>query len=180
MKIDSISLREIRMRLKAPFETSFGVTQDRRILLVEVVADGVSGWVRRPSTERWDVMRRPGSHRAGQQAGEIGVPDFPFLAEAAHHPGLVIGDELERDVRLRFAPADRLPGPDEPSLTLVEEKLARRHPRPLGSRHLTFGPFRAAVNSPKFDAVEDVDSATPSVQLLTRRPRVLLALAVPG
>src|SRR5439155_16169309 len=26
------------------FETSFGVTQDRRILLVEVVVDGVSGW----------------------------------------------------------------------------------------------------------------------------------------
>jgi len=32
------------MRLKAPFETSFGVTQDRRIVLVEVIADGVSGW----------------------------------------------------------------------------------------------------------------------------------------
>jgi len=44
MKIDAITLREIRMRLKAPFETSFGVTQDRRILLVEVNADGVSGW----------------------------------------------------------------------------------------------------------------------------------------
>src|SRR5882762_1727232 len=44
MTIEQIVLREIRMRLKAPFETSFGVTQDRRILLVEVVADGVSGW----------------------------------------------------------------------------------------------------------------------------------------
>ncbi|HEY7095355.1 MAG TPA: o-succinylbenzoate synthase [Terriglobales bacterium] len=44
MKIEVITLREIRMRLKAPFETSFGVTQDRRILLVEVVTDGVSGW----------------------------------------------------------------------------------------------------------------------------------------
>jgi len=32
------------MRLKAPFETSFGVVQDRRILLVEVIADGVNGW----------------------------------------------------------------------------------------------------------------------------------------
>ena len=31
------------MRLKAPFETSFGVTQERRILLVEVVVDGVTG-----------------------------------------------------------------------------------------------------------------------------------------
>src|SRR5438270_1702199 len=44
MKIEQISLREIRMSLKAPFETSFGVTQDRRILLVEVISDGVSGW----------------------------------------------------------------------------------------------------------------------------------------
>jgi O-succinylbenzoate synthase len=44
MRIEQIILREIRMRLKAPFETSFGVMQDRRILLVEVTADGVRGW----------------------------------------------------------------------------------------------------------------------------------------
>lgn len=44
MRVESITLREIGMRLKAPFETSFGVTQKRRILLVEVVADGVTGW----------------------------------------------------------------------------------------------------------------------------------------
>jgi O-succinylbenzoate synthase len=44
MKIESIALSEIRMRLKAPFETSFGTVQDRRIVLVEVVADGARGW----------------------------------------------------------------------------------------------------------------------------------------
>jgi len=44
MKIEMITLRELRMRLKTPFETSFGVTQERRILLVELVVDGVSGW----------------------------------------------------------------------------------------------------------------------------------------
>lgn len=44
MKIESITLREVQMRLKAPFETSFGVFHHRRIILVEVVADGVSGW----------------------------------------------------------------------------------------------------------------------------------------
>src|ERR1700730_17162524 len=44
MKIESIALREIHMRLKSPFETSFGTVQNRRILLVEVVADGISGW----------------------------------------------------------------------------------------------------------------------------------------
>src|SRR5919201_5335206 len=44
MKIECINLREIHMRLRSPFETSFGVTQDRRIVLAEIVADGVSGW----------------------------------------------------------------------------------------------------------------------------------------
>jgi O-succinylbenzoate synthase len=44
MKIESIALREIQMRLRSPFETSFGTSQARRILLVEVHADGASGW----------------------------------------------------------------------------------------------------------------------------------------
>src|SRR5579859_4832153 len=44
MKIESITLREVQMALKAPFETSFGVSHHRRILLVEVVADGATGW----------------------------------------------------------------------------------------------------------------------------------------
>jgi O-succinylbenzoate synthase len=44
MRIESLTLRELEMRLKSPFETSFGVTQKRRILLVEVIADGVTGW----------------------------------------------------------------------------------------------------------------------------------------
>src|SRR6185295_19680884 len=39
-----VTLREIRMKLVRPFETSFGRTETRRILLVEVDADGVSGW----------------------------------------------------------------------------------------------------------------------------------------
>ncbi|MFQ5663269.1 MAG: o-succinylbenzoate synthase [Terriglobia bacterium] len=44
MKVESLSLREVRMKLRAPFETSFGVTHERRILLVETVADGLAGW----------------------------------------------------------------------------------------------------------------------------------------
>jgi O-succinylbenzoate synthase len=44
MKIESIELREIRMQLKSPFETSFGTTLNRRILEVEIIADGVRGW----------------------------------------------------------------------------------------------------------------------------------------
>lgn len=44
MKIDAIILREIRMPLVQPFQTSFGVTTDRRIMLVEIKAEGYTGW----------------------------------------------------------------------------------------------------------------------------------------
>jgi O-succinylbenzoate synthase len=42
--IDRTVLREIRMPLVHPFETSFGRTTERRIILIEVCADGLSGW----------------------------------------------------------------------------------------------------------------------------------------
>jgi O-succinylbenzoate synthase len=45
MKIEAIHLREVNMPLAHPFETSFGVTTARRILLVELVADdGLTAW----------------------------------------------------------------------------------------------------------------------------------------
>lgn len=44
MRVESITLRKLKMRLKAPFETSFGITHERTVLLVELVADGVTGW----------------------------------------------------------------------------------------------------------------------------------------
>jgi O-succinylbenzoate synthase len=44
MKLRKITLREIHLPLIAPFETSFGQTSLRRILLVEADADGVAGW----------------------------------------------------------------------------------------------------------------------------------------
>ncbi len=43
MKIDRIELREIRMPLKASFETSFGVTSERRMILVSVFSEGLFG-----------------------------------------------------------------------------------------------------------------------------------------
>jgi O-succinylbenzoate synthase len=43
-KIDAIHLREINMPLAYPFETSFGLTTDRRILLVEIESDGLTAW----------------------------------------------------------------------------------------------------------------------------------------
>lgn len=44
MKIERIELREIRLPLVAPFETSLGRTTDRRIILVRVFNNGISGW----------------------------------------------------------------------------------------------------------------------------------------
>jgi O-succinylbenzoate synthase len=44
LKVDKITLREIRMPLVTPFETSFGRVVDRRMLLIEAQTDGVSGW----------------------------------------------------------------------------------------------------------------------------------------
>jgi O-succinylbenzoate synthase len=44
LNIDAIHLREINMPLAHPFETSFGVTTSRRILLVEIESDGLTAW----------------------------------------------------------------------------------------------------------------------------------------
>jgi O-succinylbenzoate synthase len=44
MRIDAIFLRELRLPLVQPFQTSFGTTTDRRILLVEMQAEGLTGW----------------------------------------------------------------------------------------------------------------------------------------
>lgn len=44
MRIDAILLRELHMPLVRPFETSFGVTRERRILLAEVQSEGLTGW----------------------------------------------------------------------------------------------------------------------------------------
>jgi len=44
MKIEAITLREIHMPLVHFFETSFGRTYSRRILLVTVHSEGVEGW----------------------------------------------------------------------------------------------------------------------------------------
>ena len=44
MQIQEMTLRELRMKLVTPFETSIDRTEVRRFVLVEVKVDGVSGW----------------------------------------------------------------------------------------------------------------------------------------
>ncbi|MGC2718967.1 MAG: hypothetical protein WA209_05210, partial [Candidatus Acidiferrales bacterium] len=44
MRLKKVTLREIHLPLIAPFETSFGTTTLRRIVLIEADVDGVTGW----------------------------------------------------------------------------------------------------------------------------------------
>ena len=44
MKIEAVTLRELRMPLKHFFETSFGRTEERRVLLITADCEGVEGW----------------------------------------------------------------------------------------------------------------------------------------
>ena len=71
MRIEAITLRQLRMRLRVPFEASFGVIRDRIVVLVEIVADGVTGW------------------------GEVtATPEPVFTYESAATASLVIRDYL--------------------------------------------------------------------------------------
>ncbi len=44
MRLRRLTLREIHLKLLSPFQTSFGTSDLRRILLLEVDADGATGW----------------------------------------------------------------------------------------------------------------------------------------
>lgn len=44
MRIDAVELRHVRMRLRSPFTTSFGVELDRDCLILSVEAEGIVGW----------------------------------------------------------------------------------------------------------------------------------------
>lgn len=44
MKIEAVTMRELRMPLKYFFETSFGRSEGRRILLITAHCEGVEGW----------------------------------------------------------------------------------------------------------------------------------------
>ena len=102
MKIEAIIIREIHIQLKSPFETSFGVVQNRRILLAEVIADGVSGWGEvtageTPASQRGDdrygMARDIGLYRA--------VPDWEDSFGCFQVPRIVESDSRTRDGKER-------------------------------------------------------------------------------
>ena len=80
MRIDSIVLRELHMPLVRPFETSFGVTSDRRILLVEIQSEGLTGWGECTAGERPFF-----SGESTDTAWQVIVNELgPMLATAEH------------------------------------------------------------------------------------------------
>ncbi len=83
MKIDRIVLRQIRMPLVHFFETSFGRTYERDIVLVEVIAEGLSGW------------------------GEITAGENPFYNEEWTESAWLIAARLRRAARARPRPRER-------------------------------------------------------------------------
>jgi O-succinylbenzoate synthase len=44
MRIDAVILRELHIPLVRPFETSFGVTRNRRVIVAEIQSEGLTGW----------------------------------------------------------------------------------------------------------------------------------------
>jgi O-succinylbenzoate synthase len=83
MKIDGILLRELHLPLIRPFQTSFGVTTNRRILLVEVHSEGLVGWGECTAGER--------PHFSGEStdtAWQVIVSELgPMLANASPEHG---------------------------------------------------------------------------------------------
>ena len=96
MKIEAITLREIQMPLVHFFETSFGRTTGRRILLISVHGDGITGWGECTAGEHpfyneesidtaWDVIR---DYLAPSLLGkkiELGTDCPPLFAKVRGH-----------------------------------------------------------------------------------------------
>ena len=83
MKIEQIEMREVQMPLISFFETSFGRTTLRRIILIKVLADGVVGYGEATSPEGPFY-----NHESTETAWHI-LKDFvipPILSANINHP----------------------------------------------------------------------------------------------
>jgi O-succinylbenzoate synthase len=83
MRIDAIYLRELHLPLVRPFETSFGVTKDRRVLLAEIKSEGLTGWGECTAGERPHFSEESTDTAWQTIVQELG----PMLASAAPEHG---------------------------------------------------------------------------------------------
>lgn len=79
MRIDGIILRELQMPLVRPFQTSFGVTKNRRIILAEVRSEGLVGWGECTAGERPHF-----SSESTDTAWQVILSELGPLLAAAH------------------------------------------------------------------------------------------------
>ena len=75
IQIDQITLHQIRMPLVHFFETSFGRTTERHMVLVEVKADGISGWGEVTAGEN-PFTTKSGPNRLGSSFAITPRPEF--------------------------------------------------------------------------------------------------------
>ena len=96
MKLDRVTLRQIRMPLVEFFETSFGRTTQRDIVLVEAVAGGVSGWGEVTAGEHpfyneewtasaWMILRDYAIPRVLGRELESAAEVFPLTSQVRGH-----------------------------------------------------------------------------------------------
>jgi O-succinylbenzoate synthase len=95
-RIDRIVLHQVRMPLVHAFETSFGRTAERRIVLVEAVAGGVSGWGEVTASENpfyneewtesaWLILRDYAAPRVAGRTFESACEAAPLAAHIRGH-----------------------------------------------------------------------------------------------
>ena len=96
MKLDRITLRQIRMPLVHYFETSFGRTTERHIILVEARGEGVSGWGEATAGENpfyneewtasaWMILRDYAAPRVLGRELESAADVYPLTAHIRGH-----------------------------------------------------------------------------------------------
>jgi O-succinylbenzoate synthase len=100
MRIEAITLRKLRMRLRTPFEASFGTTHERIVALVELTADGVTGWSEVTATSE-PVFTSETVATASVVIRDFLVPlvlgrEIPSTADVPHLFAAIRGHEMAR------------------------------------------------------------------------------------
>ena len=144
LNIDAIHMREINMPLAHPFETSFGLTTGRRILLIELESEGLTAW------------------------GECVAGEHPYFSDETIDTAWLMTENelgpslLDAECRTRRQLSRHLPSGARPS-----HGQGRAGKRRLGSR----SPGRSASRLPNFSAGPAASFRAASRSAFSLRPR---------